>query len=153
MTHNLLPMALRFWLPPLLWMALISPVNPLWTSGNTSSVLIPILQWLFPYADEKTIVSVHLLIRKTSHFIEYGFLAFLLFRAFRGGRRDLRLAWILYAGAIAVCYGIFDEYMQSLIPSRTGSLYDWLIDSSGVVCILGIITVRRRIMYQGARLS
>ena len=130
---------LIYWLPPLLWMAIISPVNDLLTTASTSSLIVPILKWLFPHAALDTIETIHILIRKVSHFLEYAFLAFLLFRAFRSGNTTWRLKWTLYAGLISVCYAALDEGIQTLIPSRTGSLYDWMIDSTGVVLMLSVL--------------
>lgn len=131
-----------YWLPPLVWMAVISPVNDLLTSQSTSSFIVPILRWLLPSAGQDMIETIHLAIRKLSHFVEYAFLAFLLFRALRGRSRIWRLKWGIYAGMIAIIYAVMDEYVQTLVPSRTGSVDDWLIDSSGVVCALGIIAVK-----------
>jgi VanZ family protein len=129
-------------LPPLVWMVFISPLNDLLTSQSTSSFIVPIIKWLFPHASDDAVLTLHLLIRKTSHFLEYALLAFLLFRGFRGGNKTWRPAWVLYAGLIAVGYGFLDEYVQTFIPSRTGSLYDWLIDSSGAVSALGIVSIK-----------
>jgi VanZ family protein len=50
------------------------------------------------------------------------------------------LEWIVYAGLIAVCYGAIDEFLQTFIPLRKGSFYDWMIDSAGAVVTLLIIT-------------
>jgi VanZ family protein len=37
-----------------------------------------------------------------------------------------------------------DEYMQTFIPARTGSFYDWLIDSSGIACSLAILSWKNK---------
>ena len=50
------------------------------------------------------------------------------------------MEWIVYAGLIAVCYGALDEFLQTFIPLRKGSFYDWMIDSAGTVVTLLIIT-------------
>ncbi len=129
-------------LPPLVWMAFISPLNDLLTSQSTSSFIVPIIKWLFPHASDDAVLMLHFLIRKTSHFLGYALRAFLLLRGFRGRNKTWRPEWVLYAGLIAVGYGFLDEYVQTFIPSRTGSLYDWLIDSSGAVSTLGIVSVK-----------
>jgi VanZ family protein len=37
-----------------------------------------------------------------------------------------------------------DEYIQTFIPARTGSFYDWLIDSSGIACSLAILSWKNK---------
>ena len=134
-----------YWLPPLIWMAIIFPSNDYLSSKSTSYIIVPLLQWLLPHASQSTIDILHITVRKFAHFFSYAFLSVLLYRAFRAGNRKLwRPEWIIYAGMIAVIYGSLDEYMQTFIPSRTGSVYDWIIDSSGAIFALGTISVRNR---------
>jgi len=136
--------ALVFWLPPVLWMIFISPVNDLLTSHSTSSLIMPLITWLLPRASQPTSETLHILLRKTGHFLEYAFLAFLLFRGFRGSKKTLQFTWILYAGLISLGYSAMDEYMQTFIPARTGSFYDWLIDSLGILFALGILSGKHK---------
>ena len=136
--------ALVFWLPPVLWMVFISPVNDLLTSHSTSSLIMPLITWLLPRASQHTSETLHILLRKTGHFLEYAFLAFLLFRGFRGSKKTLQFTWILYAGLISLGYSAMDEYMQTFIPTRTGSFYDSLIDSLGILFALGILSGKHK---------
>ena len=136
--------ALVFWLPPVLWMIFISPVNDLLTSHSTTSLIMPLITWLLPRASQHTSETLHILLRKTGHFLEYAFLAFLLFRGFRGSKKTLQFTWILYAGLISLGYSAMDEYMQTFIPARTGSFYDWLIDSLGILFALGILSGKHK---------
>jgi VanZ family protein len=140
--HRNIKSFLLYWLPPLFWMVFISPANKNLSSESTSHLLVPIIKFIFPHAGEGTVEIVHILIRKFTHFINYAFLTFLLLRAFRGGRKIWKREWIFSAGLIAVCYGLLDEGVQTIIPSRTGSIYDWLIDSTGVVFSLGILSLK-----------
>jgi VanZ family protein len=133
---------LLYWLPPLIWMVFIFPANKRLSSEYTSHLLVPIIKFFLPHAGEGTVEIVHILIRKSAHFLNYAFLTFLLLRAFRGGRKIWKWKWILSAGLVAVCYGLLDEGVQTVIPSRTGSIYDWLIDSTGVVFSLGVLSLR-----------
>lgn len=138
---------LKYWLPPILWMAFIFPLtNGALSAESTSRILLPILEpiirFFLPSASQTTVEAIHILIRKVFHLLEYGFLAFLLFRAFRGGKKNWCREWILYAGAISIGYGAVDEFLQSLTASRTGSISDWMINSVGAVFILGIISVK-----------
>lgn len=132
------------WLPPVLWMLFISPFNGLLTSHSTSSIVMPFITWLLPQASLNTAETVHMLMRKTGHFLEYAVLASLLFRAFGGKGKPFRFSYILYAGLISLGYSALDEYLQTFIPARTGAVRDWLIDASGVVCALGILSIRTK---------
>ncbi len=131
-----------FWLPPLVWMVFIFPANETLTSDSTSHIIVPIIRWLLPLADQQTVDLLHKLVRKTFHFLNYGFLTFLLFRGFRGRDRGWKLKWIVYACLIAIWYGSIDEFVQTMMSSRTGSVYDWIIDSAGAVCVLGTICIK-----------
>ncbi|MFZ5908133.1 MAG: VanZ family protein [Nitrospirota bacterium] len=135
---------LSYWFPVIVWMAFINPLNKGLTAENTSRFLIPFLMWLMPDAGSETIILYHTAIRKTAHFLEYALLALLLYRAFRAGRKDWRYGWTLGAGVIALGYAALDEYLQSMIAARTGSPYDLLIDTAGVLCAMGILLVRKR---------
>jgi VanZ family protein len=75
---------------------------------------------------------------KLLHFLEYGGLGALLYRALRGeglsGPRALGVA-----AAAAAVYGGSDEWHQSFVPLRDSSFRDWLTDLLGgtagaVVC-------------------
>jgi VanZ family protein len=85
---------------------------------------------------------LHTIIRKCGHFSEYGFLSYLLFRGIRGRNKRLNLKWITYAGLITIGYGALDEFLQTFISSRTGSAYDWMIDSAGTVFVLTFIYIK-----------
>ncbi|MDQ7786893.1 MAG: VanZ family protein [Thermodesulfovibrionales bacterium] len=134
---------LSYWFPVIAWMVFINPLNGLLTAESTSGFIIPFLMWVMPNASSETIALYHTAIRKTAHFLEYAFLVLLLFRAFRAGRRNWRTGWALGAGIISLGYAAFDEFLQSMIAARTGSPYDWLIDAIGVLCALGILSMRK----------
>ena len=142
--HSLMRKILLYWLPPIVWMAFIFPSNQALTVQSTSSTLVPILKWIFPYADQATIDILHVAIRKFFHFFDYALLSVLLFRAFRAGSGEWRVRWVLYAGIIATCYAGLDEFVQTLIPEREGSVYDWLLDSAGVACAVSIMYLKSK---------
>jgi VanZ family protein len=130
-----------YWLAPLVWMGFIFPTNRFLNTNSTSHIIVPILKWLLPHADPATIDLLHIGIRKFVHFFNYAFLTFLLYRALHGRKKILRPEWVLCAGLTAIGYGAIDEYVQTFIPARTGSVYDWLIDSAGVIFVCGIVFV------------
>lgn len=132
---------LFFWLSPLLWMGFLFPTNGVLTHESTSRFLVPFLTWLLPFVDRMAIGLIHIAVRKSVHFFEYGFLALLLFRAFRKGSKGWKLEWFLYAGCISLSYAALDELLQAFLPLRNGQFADWIINAAGVVCTLGIISL------------
>jgi VanZ family protein len=77
----------------------------------------------------------HFYIRKGGHVFGYGMLSILLFRAWRETLPSIRnTRWTLRWSIIAVLGTAFvaslDEWHQSFIPSRTGTLRDVLLDTS-----------------------
>jgi len=128
-------------LPPLLWMAFIFPVgNRTFASSRIYEVFAALFMALFPHASGHALGVAYIVFRKSLHFIEYGFLAYLLYRAFRGGRGphwSKRAGLLAVAGAVA--YGFADEFLQSFVPNRTGSPYDWAVDSAGILTSIGLL--------------
>jgi VanZ family protein len=102
------------------------------SASNTSRIIRPLLVWLFPDISEGSLNYVHFLVRKAAHFSEYALLALLAARAFRTSHEErLRRLWWLAAFALVACVALTDEYHQSFLPSRTGTIYDSLLDMSG----------------------
>ena len=132
------------YLPLLLWLAFISFASSgSFSAGNTSRIIGPLVLWLFPNTTPENLLVVHMITRKVAHFIEYAILGFLAARAFRTSPRPgIRSRWFLISLTLIVVYALMDEYHQSLVPSRTGSIFDSLIDMTGGLTAL--IMVRRR---------
>jgi len=118
------------------------------SASNTSRFLRPLLLWLVPDISEESLGRVHFLVRKAAHFTEYALLALLSARALHtSSRAALRRRWWSAAFALVACVALADEYHQSLLPSRTGSLYDSLLDMAGGAAALacaGLWLARRR---------
>lgn len=132
---------LHYWLPVLLWMAVIFGMSTnAGSTQHTSRIIGPILRWLNPDIPDETIRSIQLVVRKCAHFTEYGILAMLLWRArrkpLRGEARPWRRGEAVFAFAIAAAFAVTDEWHQSFVPSREGSLRDVLIDCSGAAAAL-----------------
>ena len=102
------------------------------SASNTSRIIRPLLLWLFPDISEESLAYVHFLVRKAAHFSEYALLGLLAARAFRTSQREkLRRLWWPAAFALVACVALVDEYHQSFLPSRTGTIYDSLLDMTG----------------------
>ena len=103
---------LRLWLPPLVWMGVI-----------------------FFVSAQPTVPSVpgrwDLVVKKAMHVIAYGTLTYLYLRALRGGDAG---GWVSrgVSAALAVAYAFTDEYHQTFVPGRNGTLVDVGIDGVGV---------------------
>jgi lipopolysaccharide/colanic/teichoic acid biosynthesis glycosyltransferase len=128
-------------LPPLLWMAFIFPVwNRALGSSRIYEAFALVYRWLAPHASAHALGTAYIVFRKTLHFIEYGFLLFLIYRAFRAGRRPL---WSgktgILAVAAAVAYAFIDELLQSFVPNRFGSPFDWAVDSAGILTVTALL--------------
>ncbi len=110
--------------------------------SNTSRIIRPLLEFIFPTAPEETLLIYHGYIRKMAHLTEYGVLAFWASRAFwNSSVKVLRKYWFLVAFVLAVMVALIDEYNQSFNTARTGSIYDVLIDASGAIVVVIILFV------------
>jgi VanZ family protein len=135
--------------PLILWVAVIfTASSTAGASQNTSMIIRPLLEWLFPAAPAATLDIYHGYIRKLAHFTEYAVLAFLAARAFWASSKTfLRKLWFIWAFLFAAFVALFDEYNQSFNPLRTSSGYDVLIDVSGglfVIAVFCILKMRGR---------
>lgn len=132
------------YLPLLLWMAFISFASTgNFSAGNTSRIIGPFVLWLFPNTTPETLLVIHGMTRKLAHFVEYALLGILAARAFRGSPGPaLRARWFLISLAVVVVYALIDEYHQSFVPSRTGTIYDSLIDIAGGLAALLVVKSR-----------
>ena len=132
------------YLPLVLWLAFISFASSgSFSAGNTSRIIGPLILWLFPNTTPETLVVIHMITRKLAHFTEYAILAFLAARAFSTSPRPgIRNRWFLISLLLIVIWALGDEYHQSYVPSRTGSLIDSFIDITGGLAAL--LVIRRR---------
>jgi VanZ family protein len=102
------------------------------SASNTSRILRPFLLWLFPDISESSLALAHFSVRKAAHFTEYALLALLAARAFRtSSRAALARRWWLASFLLVAAVALVDEYHQSFVPTRTGTVYDSLLDMAG----------------------
>ena len=132
------------YLPLIAWLAFISFASSgSFSASNTSRIIGPLVRWLFPDVTPETLLVIHMITRKLAHFTEYAILGFFAARAFRTSPRDgIRNRWFLISAALVVVFALVDEYHQSFVPSRTGTIYDSLIDMAGGLTALAFIRWR-----------
>lgn len=133
---------LKYWLPVLVWMLVIFLASTSLGSGaNTSRILGPMLNFLFPDITPETIAGIRMTVRKLGHFVEYAVLAGLLWRAFFRPCIDRPWHWPAAGCSVvtSIVYAVSDEFHQTFVPGRVGSPVDVIIDSIGATCGLAFL--------------
>ncbi|MBV9211861.1 MAG: VanZ family protein [Acidobacteria bacterium] len=145
-SENLRAERIRRYAPLVAWMLVIFFASTSELSGaQTSRIIRPLLIWLFPNISEERINFAHFLVRKTAHFSEYAVFALLAARAFANSSHQiLRRGYFYFALALIFLYSLSDEFHQSFVPSRTGTIYDSLIDTAGGLTALILYALWRR---------
>ena len=144
---------LRYWLPVLVWMAVIFAASSDRMSFEHSSRIIgPLVHRLFPHLSDVAYHGVVVCVRKYVHLAGYAVLALLLWRAWRKPAEPGRAPWRWSdAGlvlALVVLYAATDEIHQTFVPSRVASVRDVLLDATGaalaLLCLWAVNRWRRR---------
>ena len=101
-----------FWLPVILWAGVIF--------------------YLSSIPDLKTDLDQDFLLRKIAHVVEYMILTFLIIRGLKKEKLSIKKIAI-YSLIFAIFYALTDEYHQSFVLNRYGTLKDVGIDSIGIL--------------------
>lgn len=141
--------------PVFIWAALIFLFSSgLFSGSNTSSVLRPLMLWVYPSISDAALALLHGLIRKTSHFVEYAILALFVARALRTSSKEfLKDHWLAVSLSFVALYALSDEFHQSFVASRTASIYDCLIDTAGGLAALLVVRTRTPTLRGSGRIS
>lgn len=104
------------WLPVFLWCGLIFYLSSI------------------PYL--KTELGIwDLIFRKIAHFLEFGFLFLLFYRALKKSyvksTYSMYKKFAIFSLLFTFLYAISDEYHQSFVPGRSGNIFDVMIDTFG----------------------
>jgi VanZ family protein len=121
------------WLPSAIWLAVIVLESTnLGSAEHTSRILYPIFHFLFGM-DLARFAAWHAFLRKIGHFVGYFTLSVLLFRSWRATFPRLSTRWCLQWATVAFfnasLVAVLDEWHQSSLPLRTGTLKDVILDS------------------------
>lgn len=119
-----IPEFLNYWLPPLIYAALIFYLSSL-----------PGTAFVSPFFSAD----------KVFHLGEYAVLGYLLARAL--GRYQIKKKRLfLTAALICVAYGLSDELHQFFVPNRCTSLMDVIVDGMGSSLGIGIYLKRKELL-------
>jgi VanZ family protein len=142
---------LKYWLPPLIWMAVIfSASADSKSTEHSSRCFEPLLRWLFPQMTPEHIGQIHYAFRKFCHLAEYAILAWLLWRAIRKPEKNNPRPWNWAEAGVAlsivVLYAATDEFHQAFVPTRTAQVSDVFVDACGGAAALFALWIfgRRR---------
>jgi len=110
------------------------------TAEHTIGLLQRLLEAWSPEAAKQfspiQLEYLNYIIRKLAHVTEYAILALLTLRALQQGRPTLQWKAVFGTLAMSIAYAATDELHQSLVPYRTASVRDVLIDSAGAAAVL-----------------
>jgi VanZ family protein len=140
---------LKTWIAALLWLGIIASESSNFGSAeHTGQLLYPLLHFLFGL-EAVHFPTWHAIIRKSGHFIGYFTLSWLLFRAWRDtlpySGKSWAIQWARIAFFMTALVACLDEWHQTYLPSRTGNLYDVLLDSTaGLVAQIILFLILRK---------
>ena len=141
----------KAWIPALVWLTLIAieSTNML-SASNTSRFLYPIFHFLTG-VDPLRFAVWNEYFRKVGHFVGYFVLSWLLFGAWRVTLPQPHTThwswhWARVAFFMSALVATLDEWHQTHLTTRTGSLHDVLLDTSAVltaqIVIWGLMRAR-----------
>jgi VanZ family protein len=132
-------LVIEYWTPLVLWLAVMFFFSTdMFSSGETSRVIVPILTFFFPGASPPALQFWHAAIRKFGHVTEYFFLAVLSYRSLKRERPDFAYTALQVVYLAAVVAAV-DEFHQSLTQYRTASPVDIGYDCLGAVTAVWLI--------------
>jgi VanZ family protein len=143
-----------YWLPVVLWMAMLFGFSSDSQSFHHSSrILEPLLRLLLPNLSPEMRDAIVFTARKVVHLSVYAMLALLVWRAWRKPvRRDPRPWSWRDAGVallVAALYAASDEFHQTFVPGRDGCVRDVLIDTCGAAAGLFLLWLLDRWRRRG----
>jgi VanZ family protein len=141
---------LNYWLPPIVWAAVILLASADRFSGANTAVALQRIAITFlghPFAPA-TAEMLNFLIRKTAHVSEYGVLSALTFRALRGDKPSWSARWAIGGIVVAIVIASIDETHQTYVPSRTGTWHDVLLDTAGAAIAQILIRAAQVLLFR-----
>lgn len=138
---------LQRWLPVVVWAGFISWFSTdAFSARSTNSYIDPVLRFFFGELTPAGFRLAHSIIRKGAHLTEYAILAALMCRAMTPSGARIPRTIVVRALAYCATYALLDEAHQVLVPSRTGSGLDVLVDTAGAT--IGTLLLTRWRSYR-----
>ncbi len=148
-------MLISAWLPVVLGLLVIFlESSNYFSSSNTGAFLSKILTGIFGHhLNPSRMEALNFFLRKCGHFLGYGVLGLLFFRAIRNTFSLCRTAkaktsrpslqrWALAAILCTAMVAAADEWHQSFLASRTGAFHDVVLDTTGAAVLLILVLIR-----------
>jgi VanZ family protein len=144
------------WIAAGLWLGLIVFESTNYLSAeNTGRIIYAFLVRLFGALDPLRFDFWHHYLRKGGHVVGYAILSYLLFRAWRATlpsplANRWSLKWAEIASLMSALVAALDEWHQSYLPTRTGTVWDVVLDSLAALAVQVLLwlILRRRILPQ-----
>ncbi len=149
---------LKVWIAAALWMGLIAlESTKYFGASETSRILYPIFHFLFGLTWEQ-FRPWHHIIRKTGHFVGFFTLSLLQFRAWKATLRQHREAewmalWAALALLVSVVVASLDEWHQTYLPNRTGTVSDVILDSTAAIVAQIVVFLYIRNKFRESRVE
>ena len=128
---------------PVLWLGVVLVLG---SSGfgthATGPWIVPVLNWLVPWATPRELNGLHHVVRKLLHLTEYAILARLWLQGILAWRATTVRAAAWAALLICVLCAFLDEAHQSMLSTRTGSVGDVMLDCLGALMMLIMLRAR-----------
>ena len=115
-------------------------------ADHTSSPLRWVFETLFGRVGERSWNSIHHILRKSGHFLGYGTIGLIWFRAWWMSlprSRFLQDVFLSLMGTAMIASA--DEFHQGILPNRTGTPWDVLLDCSGALVLQLIVYIYMRV--------
>jgi VanZ family protein len=106
---------LKLWLPVIVWAGVIFSFSSMAINKDVS------FSWL------------DFVVKKTAHVVEYFILYWLLFRASSEGNKKINKKVFVWSMIVVIFYALSDEWHQTFVPGREGTLRDVGFDTIGVL--------------------
>ena len=123
------------WVPVICWIAVIACLSGERFSDEQTAAWLAGAPFVASLGVQPALIdTANLILRKTSHFVEYATLALLTYRALgMGATARSRRARILGAVLLAVGCATLDEWHQTMTLTRTGRMHDVVLDGVGAL--------------------
>lgn len=153
------PLDYKYWLPVLLWLAVIAIESFSLSSNVTGNWLAQVFAALHIRVSAEEFAKFHHYLRKIGHVTGYGILCLISFRAWfhtlsgrkTKGLHNVRLRCAGLAIGLTVLTAILDEWHQSFDLTRTSSLGDVGLDAAGGFLALAIALLLFRMWRRSPR--